>query len=227
MIKQGEFVFRVMIKIYMDKQTLVVSVYDEIAQAYCDKYFEFTSEDLPHLERFIKLLPKGARVLDVGCGPGGGVKYLLSQGFNAEGIDLSPKMIQLARAQVPNGKFSLMDMMSTEYPSDIFDGLMANYSLIHVPTADLANVLSELRRILKNGGKMLILSMIGQRDSLVDVPLAPHRKVFINLPDMDIYLKMLEKIGFSILYFQEAEVLNLDGSLTKGFAIICKKDLRY
>lgn len=63
-----------MIKIHMEEKTNVVSVYDAIAQAYCDKYFEFTPEDLPHLQRFIKLLPKGARVLDVGCGPGGGSK---------------------------------------------------------------------------------------------------------------------------------------------------------
>lgn len=213
-----------MLPLDMDKNTDVISVYDEIAQAYCDKYFEFTTEDLPHLQRFIELLPKGARVLDAGCGPGGGVKFLLSRDFSAEGIDLSTKMIQLARVHVPNGKFTLTDMSSTDFQTNTFDGIMANYSLIHVPTVDLSMVLSELHRILKNGGKLLILSMVGDRDKLVDVPLSPSHKVFINLSSMSIYLEKLAKIGFSVISSQEAEVLNLDGSLTKGFAIILEKN---
>ena len=207
----------------MDKETNVVSVYNRIGDEYFRKYFEFTPEDLPHIERFITYLPKGARILDAGCGPGGGVKYLTDQGYIAEGIDLSPKMIEIAHEQVPEGKFQLMDMGKLEYSDNHFDGIMANYSLIHIPTDELPLVIRELKRVLKDNGVLLILSMKGDPDQLVDEPMAPGMQVFVNFFNLKRLTDLLECEQFEIVHGEETKVVDLDGSITEGISIICRK----
>ena len=53
--------------------------------------------DIKYLDKFLSLLPKKARILDVGCGPGNFTKYFLEKDFIAKGIDLSTEMIKIAR----------------------------------------------------------------------------------------------------------------------------------
>lgn len=207
----------------MNQNQNVVLVYNQIADQYNQKYFDFTPEDVPHIERFVKLLPPNAKVLDAGCGPGGGVKYLLNKGFSAEGIDISPKMIEIARRQVPEGKFSLMDISKLNFPDGMFDGAMANYSLIHIPSEELPRALKGIWRALKAGGLFLILTMKGLPDQIVDEPMAPGMKVFLNLFDLTRLKGLLEEGDFKIVHQEETKVVGIDGSVTEGISIIAQK----
>ena len=78
--------------------------YDTIACAYHDSKDPMHNMDL--LERLGCLLPAKSEVLDVGCGAGvPNAKYLSDQGHSVTGIDISSKMLELARKNVPSGKF--------------------------------------------------------------------------------------------------------------------------
>ena len=113
----------------MDKNLIAVKTYDKIAKSYTKEFFN-DRIDLKYLDKFISLLSPKAKILDVGCGPGNYTKYLMEKGFSVEGIDLSKKMIQIAKKKVPNGKFKVMDMRKLEYPDETFDGLCVAYSSI-------------------------------------------------------------------------------------------------
>src|SRR4030042_7084615 len=114
----------------MDKNKLSVNTYDKIAQIFADKYFDY-DKDLAYIDLFISKLSPKARILDVGCGVGGTIKYFRERGFLIEGIDLSPKTIKVARKKVPQAKFKVMDMRHLDYPENSFDALLSIYSLIH------------------------------------------------------------------------------------------------
>lgn len=96
----------------------------------------------------------GGRVLDVGCGVGQVVARLLSQGFEAHGVEVSEPNVQRARQISENCR--LYDGRHLPYPDDYFDAAGALNVLEHVeqPEAFIAEVV----RVVKPGGKVLLSS---------------------------------------------------------------------
>ena len=176
----------------------VEDTYAKIAQAYADAYFDGT-DDLPFIEQLTSRLAPGSRVLDVGCGPGQFSKLLGEQGFAVQGIDNSTEMLVIARQKVPGVKFQRMDMRHLEYPDSSFDGLLAAYSIIHIPTPELPGVLAEFRRVLRVGGLALFITQQGEPDQIVDDPLAAGVKIFVNFFSKDRLQRLLSPAGLTIV----------------------------
>ena len=137
------------------KEGLVKKGYDKIAVEYqADRQ---TFDNMKELEELASLLPKGAKVLDAGCGAGvPTAKFLADSGFEVVGIDFSENMLKLARKNVPNATFIRKDMTKLDFADDSFDGLTALYSIIHVPREKHALLFESFHRILKPEGIMLV-----------------------------------------------------------------------
>lgn len=101
-------------------------------------------------DRFVSLLPDGGCILDLGCGSGRDSAYFISQGFDVTAIDGSEKMCHLASVhigqEVLHLKFSEIDF------DEVFDGVWANASLLHVPRNEMEEILSKVIRSLKKDG---------------------------------------------------------------------------
>jgi ubiquinone/menaquinone biosynthesis C-methylase UbiE len=110
------------------------------------------------LDIFSKYLPENAFIIDIGCGTGRDVKYLVSKNFRAFGIDLSEAMLNEAHKLFSNGSFSMMDMRHLGLSAAICDGVWASASVIHLPKSEVHYALEEISRILKKDG-VLFLSM--------------------------------------------------------------------
>lgn len=88
------------------------------------------------LDRFLGLLRPGGRVLDIGCGPGVPIsRYLVEQGHPVSGVDSSPEMIALFRANLPGAEAVLADMRSLALDRK-FGGLIAWDSFFHLAPDD-------------------------------------------------------------------------------------------
>src|ERR1700752_2470906 len=74
------------------------------------------------IDTFIKNLPPGAHVLDVGCGSGVKSKYLTERGLRVTGIDISEKLLDIARREAPRGEYRVFSMTDLDAMSDMFDG---------------------------------------------------------------------------------------------------------
>jgi SAM-dependent methyltransferase len=94
-------------------------------------------------------------VADLGCGPGRVTAHLAGLGVSAFGIDLSPKMIELARLAYPNLRFTTGSMTSLELKGDEVGGILAWYSTHHTPPQWLPAVFAEFHRTLAPGGHLL------------------------------------------------------------------------
>ena len=110
-------------------------------------------DDLALIVRHLSIRP--GTVLDVGCGPGHITEHLRCLDVDATGIDLVPEFIEHARAARPHGRYELGSMVRLPVPDRSVLGILAYYSLIHLPPDDLDGVLAELRRAMVPGGTLV------------------------------------------------------------------------
>jgi ubiquinone/menaquinone biosynthesis C-methylase UbiE len=96
------------------------------------------------------------RLLDAGCGPGHWTEFLGRGGRDARGVDLSVEFIATARSRHPGIAFEVGTFRDLPFDSGSFGGILAWYSLIHTPPADVPGVLAEFARVLAPGGSILI-----------------------------------------------------------------------
>ena len=138
-----------------EKEEIVRKGYDEIAKEYqADRHI---FDNKRELEEFVSLLPRNAKVLDVGCGAGVPfAKFLVESGFDVIGIDFSGSMLKLARRNVSEAIFVKQDMTKLGFLNNSFDGITASYSIIHVPREQHSSLFQSFHRILKPKGMMLI-----------------------------------------------------------------------
>src|SRR4051794_26773423 len=104
---------------------------------------------------FVRRLPDGARVLDVGCGAGASWSGGLATRFEVTGIDLSAGQIEAARRNVPEATFLVADMTTVEFERGSFDAAVALYSIGHLPRDEHEAVFERLAGWLRPGGLLL------------------------------------------------------------------------
>lgn len=150
----------------MKHKRITKQTYDRIASHYARQYGDDVELELPYLKRFMHRIPLGKRVLDAGCGPGTFTKYIVQAGYVAHGIDISEAMLDEATTRVPRARFEQMDMNKLDYPDGYFAGIIAFYSLIHISSDELPQVLSEFARILKPGGYVFVVVQRGNIEAV-------------------------------------------------------------
>lgn len=106
-------------------------------------------EIIPFIQKHIKI---GLKIIDIGCGNGYGTYKLKKSGYDAEGIDISMKMVNLARQQFNDKGISFQqgDINQLPYPDNYFDGAMVINVLEW--TGNPSKALKEMKRTLKNNG---------------------------------------------------------------------------
>lgn len=145
--------------------------YDRVAEDYARQLFDELAHkplDRELLARFAGMLQGMGRVCDLGCGPGQVARYLHECGAEVFGLDLSPKMVEVARRLNPGLDFVQGDMACLDLENDSLAGIAAFYSVIHIPRAEVAAVLGELRRVLKPGGVLLLAFHLGSEVKHLD-----------------------------------------------------------
>ncbi|MEV7910828.1 class I SAM-dependent methyltransferase [Streptomyces griseus] len=98
---------------------------------------------------------------DVGCGPGKVTAYLTRLGVSAFGVDLSPRMVGLARAAHPELRFDVGSMSALEADDGELGGVLAFYSTHHLPPESLPGAYAEFHRTLAPGGHLLLVTRVG------------------------------------------------------------------
>jgi SAM-dependent methyltransferase len=145
------------------------SSYDAIARPYTEQFADWLSDrplDLALVAAFAELVRAAgtAPVADVGSGPGHVTARLDALGVPAFGVDVSPGMVALARQAHPGLRFHVGSMTSLDLPDETLGGVLALYSIIHVPDDHLQTVFDEFRRVLVPGGHVLLCFQSGDGD---------------------------------------------------------------
>ncbi|MGW3361124.1 class I SAM-dependent methyltransferase [Streptomyces bungoensis] len=108
----------------------------------------------------------GGPVADVGCGPGHVTAHAHELGVDAFGIDLSSGMIEVARRNRPRLRFEVGSMTDLDLADASVVGLLAFWSLIHVPDEAVPTVFAHFRRAVRPGGPLLLGFHVGDGSRL-------------------------------------------------------------
>jgi SAM-dependent methyltransferase len=139
--------------------------YDLVADEYVARIFhelEHKPLDRQLLDRLAADARERGPICDMGCGPGQIARYLHERGAQALGIDLSPRMVELAQQLTPGVEFQPGNMLALDVADAIWGGIAAFYSIIHIPRELVIDALRELWRALMPGGLLLLSFHIGQ-----------------------------------------------------------------
>ena len=142
------------------------SSYDADATGYAEKVRGLLGGK-PYLRASLALFAElvrsagGGPVADVGCGPGYVTGYLHDAGVDAFGIDLSPEMIAIARRDYPDLRFEVGTMTDLDLADHSVAGIIAFWSVIHVPDHAIPGVFEQFRRVLRPPGLLLVGFHVG------------------------------------------------------------------
>ena len=179
----------------VEEEEIVRKGYDEIAREYQAKRHTFDNVEV--LTEFFSYLPKHARILDVGCGAGvPGADLALQAGFEVVGVDFSSSMLRLAMKNAPQADFIKEDMTRLGFQDNSFDGLIALYSIIHVPREMHASLYQQFHEVMKLDGMMLMC--IGS-DEWEGTDAYFGTQMFWSEPNLKDTLQMVKNSGFQIL----------------------------
>ncbi len=135
----------------------VQAVYDAVASAY-DRQL---GDELNHkpLDRalltcFAEMAGAG-RLADVGSGPGHVTRFLAEQHSDVVGIDLSPRMVAIARERTPGLTFAVGSMLALSAGDEAWAGVVALYSIIHLTPRERVTAFREFARVILPGGWQL------------------------------------------------------------------------
>lgn len=129
----------------------IAAGYDQLAERWASDSFPKGNGIAQH-ERAVAFVNQKRRALDVGCGSSGRfIDLLLSNGFNVEGVDISQKMLSLAKAKHQAVVFHHADICDWVMPGK-YDFISAWDSIWHVPLAQQKHVMAKLIDALEPGG---------------------------------------------------------------------------
>lgn len=140
--------------------------YDAVATDYAERFRdELAARPLERamLAAFAELVRAAGSgpVADIGCGTGRVTAHVSDLGLPVSGIDLSPLMVAVARQAHPGLRFAVGSMLGLDLPDGALGGILASYSIIHIPHERLPGVFAEFCRLLAPGGHVLLAFQVG------------------------------------------------------------------
>ncbi len=198
----------------MDIFKTVEESYDRMGETYHNyrDNEKFNSE----LGKFADLLPKSGKVLDAGCGVGTPAsRFLVKKGFRVIGVDISKRMIELAKENVPEAEFYHHNILTLDFPDESFDGIICVYTLWHIPRAQHSSIIKNFHRMLKNDGILVLNTGIHDSEGMSEFFGEP---MLWSTNDPKKTLAFVKSMGFDIIF---EGVLTLGGE--RQYWVFAKK----
>jgi ubiquinone/menaquinone biosynthesis C-methylase UbiE len=144
----------------------VRAAYDTVAESYA-ALLRTAHDEQPYDRAVLALFAElvrtagGGPVADVGCGPGRITAPLHALGVDVVGVDLSPGMLAVAHRTHPDLRFVEGTLTGLAIGDGRLGGVVAWYSIIHLPPEQRPSAFAELHRVLAPGGRLLLAFQVG------------------------------------------------------------------
>jgi ubiquinone/menaquinone biosynthesis C-methylase UbiE len=182
------------------------AAYDQMS-----KFYDWMagSSEWPCAAEGLRLLDaqSGERVMEAGCGTGRAFATLSQAGAQAVGVDLSSGMLRQASSrfdQVNSPRLVQADALMLPFLAAAFDALFAAFTLELFDTPDIPLVVAEWKRVLRPGGRLVVVALMRKPGPAVRLYEAAHAWMPRWVDCRPIYpAQMLDQVGLRIVSRKE------------------------
>ena len=193
----------------------ILDFYDSVAAEY-ESAYGHSAGLLKFVQRSLSMFKPASKILDVGCGTGAPVAMTLArEGHKITGIDITPSMIELSRAAVPDGDFEVADMLDYE-PKEQMDVVINSLSLFSLSKQQLEAMSRKWATWLAADGLLGIVTIAADsrapaQELYSEDGLSAEGLKFLfmgNIVELTLMTKegwkvILERVGFDIIHTEE------------------------
>lgn len=180
-----------------DKETL--AAYAAKAEDYANLVSRITPDQ--DLQAFLDAMPSGGRVLDLGCGPGNSARMMGEAGLEVDASDASPEMVAIAKER--HGVNARLERFDDLAAQDLYDGIWANFSLLHAPRAEMPRHLAAIHNALKTRGLLHLGLKTGDTEERDEAG-----RFYVYYSELEL-LDLLKDAGFKLNTIRQGEMPGL------------------
>jgi ubiquinone/menaquinone biosynthesis C-methylase UbiE len=211
----------------MDKYEKTIETYNKVAKQFQNNFMDLDLYN-DSFDKFCNMIEKqNADIFEIACGPGNITKYLLHQrpDFRIFGIDLSSSMIELAKENIPNADFKLMDCRDISQIDERFDAIMCGFCLPYLTREEAAKLISDASELLNPNGLLYISTMEGDysESGFETSSFSGQEEIYIHYHQTDYLTNALTESGFKIMHVIRQDYPEPDGTLTTDMIFIGQK----
>ncbi len=200
-------------------------IFSAHAQLYRERFWD-VSRYAGSLLHFAASLPKNARVLELGCGPGNVTAFLLERfrDFTIYATDFSPEMVALAQEANPSCEASVFDVCQLATWDRPVEGILSGFVIPYLNEADTRAFLKNAAALLPTGGTLYVSGMVanatqqsGERTNSQEDTIYMYYHRAADLLDW------IQDYGFAVT-FQTLDFYPAgDGTTTSDMALVARK----
>ncbi len=209
----------------MDKEQESLLTWNKVAKNYQDKFMNLDLYNDSY-DIFLDLIRKpNATILEIGCGPGNISKYLLSKkaDLKIKGIDISENMIELARKNIPNAEFEIMDCREIDSMNNKYDAIICGFCIPYVSEADSLKLIVNCNNLLNDSGILYLSFVAGDYKNSGFITGSSGDRTYFYYHSLDTLKKVLKANSLKANKVLLKNYINADGIVEVHTILISKK----
>lgn len=211
----------------MDRQKITIDTYNKSAENFQNRFMDMHLYDETYDEFCRRVEKPGARILEIACGPGNITRYISNRrpDFRILGTDLSYRMIELARINVPSAEFRVMDCRNISKLDGHFDAVMCGFCLPYLSGEESAKLFCDAFHLLNPGGLLYASAMEGESDKsgFEKTSFSGDDLVYMNYHTRGYLEEKMREAGFTAIELVTRDYPEQDGTFTTDMIFFAVK----
>jgi 2-polyprenyl-3-methyl-5-hydroxy-6-metoxy-1,4-benzoquinol methylase len=209
----------------VSKTEQTIKAYNKNAKKYDSKFKEFATYKRKIIEFQDQFIHKGARILDLGCGPGNNITTIKSLDASCEftGVDLSEELLDIAKTIHPTCTFieqNICDLKTLNLGQ--YDTVIASFCVVHLDNKETACLIKYIAESLVEGGSLYLSFMEGKISGFESTSFSDEQ-IYFNYYQRDSIVEMLEENDLQAKVVSREDYLEQDGTTTSDIFIFALK----
>jgi len=181
----------------MQAKIITKNSYEATAREFANNVRDLAPKE--SIDRFAKLLPPQAKIIDIGCAAGRDAKLFTEKGISVLGIDYCQNLVDLAKEHAPLATFQVVDLEELSLSASSFDGAWAGCTFSHIPKDNLPSILKNVYSLLKQRGYFYLTVKKGTGEGAEkDLRYGDYEKFWSFFGENEIK-EFVEQAGFKVI----------------------------
>lgn len=209
----------------MDRYIETFDSWNRMASQYEDQFMELNLYDHSYQLIISSIKKANAKILEIGCGPGNISKYLLSRLSNLEihGIDIAPKMVELAKKNNPSAHYEIMDARNINELSVKYDAIIGGFCLPYLSQKDSEKLIVDSLNLLHKNGLLYLSFIEGDENKSGYQTGSTNNRCYVYYHHLEKLENHLLNTGFERLKISKVDYTRSSGETEIHTIVIAKK----